>query len=126
MKLGISMEPLGTQADRSLILDTSQQIEDLGFDFIFMSGHILANALGSALDPLVLLAAVGAATTRIRLATSVLVLPYYQPVVLANQAASLDVLSGGRFVLAVGTGWNNDEFDAVGISMRERGGLLHE
>lgn len=120
MKLGVSVEPLWP-VDGAGVLRTAGHAERVGFDYVLMSGHVLENRLGSALDPVVLLSAVSGATSRIGLATSVLVLPYYDPVILANQAASLDVLSGGRFVLAVGTGWNPDEFGALRIPLRERG-----
>ena len=127
MRLGVSLEPprwSGRSGD--LILRTAQKAERLGFHSVLMSGHVLANGNGSALDPLVLLSAVAGATARIRIATSVLVLPYYNHVVLANQAATLDVISGGRFILGVGTGWNPDEFDAVDVPLKERGARADE
>jgi probable F420-dependent oxidoreductase len=74
----------------------------------------------------VLLSAAAGATRRVRLLTSILVLPYHDPVLLANQTASLDVLSGGRFVLGVGAGWNTAEFDALGVPASERGARTDE
>jgi probable F420-dependent oxidoreductase len=76
---------------------------------------------GPILDPLTVLSFVAGATQSIGLGTTVLIAPYRQPVILANEAASLDALSGGRFVLGVGAGWNEEEFSALGISVRERG-----
>jgi probable F420-dependent oxidoreductase len=127
MQLGVSLEPPSwSSRSGELVLQTAQKAERLGFHSVLMSSHVLANLNGSAMDPLVLLSAVAGATSRIRIATSVLVLPYYNPVVLANQAATLDVISGGRFILGVGTGWNPDEFNAVGVPLTERGARTDE
>jgi probable F420-dependent oxidoreductase len=126
MRLGVSLEPLGPGATGQDVLRAARAAERMGFDSVLMSHHFLANPAGSALDPLVLLSAVAGATERIGLATSVLVLPYHHPVLLANQAASLDVVSGGRFVLAIGAGWNQREFDALGVPLTERGARTDE
>jgi probable F420-dependent oxidoreductase len=72
-------------------------------------------------DPLVWLTHVGAHTTRIKLATGVLILPQRNPVVLAKEVATLDVLSKGRVILGVGVGWLREEFDAIGVPFDERG-----
>jgi len=72
-------------------------------------------------DPLVWLTHVGAHTTRIKLATGVLILPQRNPVVLAKEVATLDVLSGGRVVLGVGVGWLREEFEIIGVPFGERG-----
>ncbi|GIG93008.1 TIGR03619 family F420-dependent LLM class oxidoreductase [Plantactinospora endophytica] len=127
MKLGVSLEPpQWASQDGDLVLQTARKAERLGFHYLLMSGHVLENRNGSAMDPLVMLSSVAGATSRIGVATSVLVVPHYNPVVLANQAATLDVLSNGRFVLGVGTGWNPDEFEAVGVPLRERGARTDE
>lgn len=126
MELGISLQPVLPDGDGSRVIRVATEVERLGFDAVLMSGHVLADPGASALDPLVVLAAVAGATERVRLATSILVLPYYEPVVLANQAASIDVLSGGRFTLAVGAGWNEAEFAAVGVPVKERGARTDE
>jgi probable F420-dependent oxidoreductase len=73
------------------------------------------------LDPLTTLAMCAAVTDRVRLGTSVLVLPYRNPVNVAAEAAALDVVSEGRFVLGVGAGWMQEEFRALGIDPAERG-----
>jgi probable F420-dependent oxidoreductase len=78
------------------------------------------------LDALVTMGAVAAATTRIRLATSVLIAPYRHPLSDARQFATVDVLSGGRVIVGVGAGWMREEFEAVGIPHAERGSRTEE
>jgi probable F420-dependent oxidoreductase len=72
-------------------------------------------------DPLIWLAYVAAATSRIRLATGILILPQRNPVTLAKELATLDVLSGGRVELGIGVGWLEEEFDALGVPFADRG-----
>jgi probable F420-dependent oxidoreductase len=121
VRLGISLNPVRPDGDAGRVLRVAREAEQLGFDAISMSGQVLDYPLGSSLDPLVLLSAVAGATERVQLLTSVLVVPAYNPVVLANQAATLDVLSGGRFALGVGVGFNPPEFAALGVPFTERG-----
>jgi probable F420-dependent oxidoreductase len=78
------------------------------------------------LDPLVHLSYVAACTETIKLGTAVVILPQRNPVVLAKQVASLDVLSGGRLLLGVGAGYLEPELTAVGVPMSERGGRTDE
>jgi probable F420-dependent oxidoreductase len=103
------------------VLETARTAEELGFDHLIASSHLLAGAVGVTPDPLVLLSTVAGATTRIGLVTSVLILPLYNPVVVAHQTATLDRLSAGRFTLGVGTGWDTTEFDAAGVPFAGRG-----
>ena len=77
-------------------------------------------------DPLLTLAWAAAATERVRLGTSVMVVPMHEPVALANQLASLDALSKGRLTLAVGVGWSEAEYAAVGADFSTRGRRLDE
>ncbi|WP_103352215.1 LLM class flavin-dependent oxidoreductase [Amycolatopsis sp. CA-128772] len=77
-------------------------------------------------EPLVTLAALAGATTRIRLQTEVLLAPLREPALLAKQAATLDRLSGGRFTLGLGVGGRADEFDLVGVDLRTRGHRFDE
>ncbi len=72
-------------------------------------------------DPLVWLSFVAGATSTIRLATGILIVPQRNPVVLAKEVATLDHLSGGRVELGIGVGWLEEEFDAIGVPFRERG-----
>ena len=72
-------------------------------------------------DPLIWLSYVAGATSTIRLATGILILPQRNPVVLAKEIATLDQLSGGRVELGVGVGWLEEEFDAIGVPFSERG-----
>jgi probable F420-dependent oxidoreductase len=77
-------------------------------------------------DPLIWLTWVGAATTTLRLATGILILPQRNPVILAKELATLDVLSGGRVELGVGVGWLREEFDALGVPWERRGARTDE
>jgi len=121
LRLGVSLQPRWPLDDGTAVLRAAGHAEDLGFDHVAVGNRLLDSGFGLDTDPLVLLSAVAGATSRLRLLTSVLVAPYYPALVLANQAATLDVVSGGRLILGVGIGWNPDEFDAVGVPIRERG-----
>ena len=121
LRLGVSLQPRWPIEDGTAVLHAARRAEELGFDHVAVGNRVLESGFGLDNDPLVLLSAVAGATSRLRLLTSVLVAPYYPAVILANQAATLDVVSGGRFILGVGTGWNPAEFDAVGVPARERG-----
>lgn len=103
--------------------------EDLGYSTWWASDHLVIPTGAGApmpatdplVDPLVHLAYVAAVTTRLKLATGVVILPQRNPVVLAKQVASLDVLSDGRLSLGVGAGYVPSELSAVGVSMATRG-----
>jgi probable F420-dependent oxidoreductase len=127
-------------ADPGFLRGVAQAAEDLGFASIWMTEHVVyptgkpsrpspyvsdeAHPRGGAtprFDPLAALAYIAAATERISLATSVVVLPLRAPAILAKEVATIDVLSGGRMMLGVGVGWLAEEFDAVGVPFGERG-----
>lgn len=126
MQLGVAIQPVGPDGDGSLTARNSELAERLGFDHLIMGSRVLDTSIGSAMDPIVLASLISGATSRIKIVTSVLVLPFRNPVILANQVASLDAVSQGRFVLGVGTGWDEKEFETTGIPHRERGARTSE
>lgn len=127
MKLGVFLPTYlipGEREHAGQIRRFAVRAEELGFDSLFVTDHLLTAGRFyrvSWLEPLTTLAHAAAVTERIRLGTSILVLPTRQPVVLAKEIASLQHLSGGRFVFGVGVGWYEPEFEAVGGKRRERG-----
>jgi probable F420-dependent oxidoreductase len=90
------------------------------------SGRMPGGEAFDSPDPLIWLTHVAAATTTLRLATGVLVLPQRNPIVLAKQLATLDVLSGGRVTLGIGAGWLAEEFAALGVPFDDRGARADE
>jgi probable F420-dependent oxidoreductase len=98
--------------------------EDLGFESLFITDHLLTARRFyrvSWTEPLMTLCHAAAVTSRIRLGTSVLVLPTHNPVVLAKEIATLQHLSGGRYIYGVGTGWYPPEFESTGGTRQQRG-----
>ncbi len=102
----------------------AQAAEDVGFDAVWLSDHVgFGDPNGSwsgAWECWTLLAAIAASTTRLRLGTYVLAMPYRNPALLAKMAETLDEVSGGRVILGVGAGWNRPEFDAFGFPWDHR------
>jgi probable F420-dependent oxidoreductase len=110
----------------------ARRAEEGGWDSLWVSDHLLVPASGAELppveldEPVTLLAWVAAATRSIRLGTSVLVLPYRNPVHLAKELATLERLCGGRLVVGVASGWLEAEFRALGASWERRGEYTDE
>lgn len=106
------------------IITFSKRVEELGFDSLFVTDHLLSAQhfySASFLEPISTLAVAAGATERVRLGTSVLVLPTRQPVVLAKELSTLQYLSDNRFILGAGVGWNQAEFRATGGDKTQRG-----
>lgn len=103
-----------------------------GLDAMFVTDHPapsarwLAGGGHETLDPFVALTAVAAASPRLMLHTHILVLAYRNPFVVAKAAASLDALSGGRFIMGIGTGYLKPEYAALGVSFEDRGEITDE
>jgi probable F420-dependent oxidoreductase len=115
--------------DAARLRGIAERAEALGFAGLWVAEHLLRAPLiygVSFLSPLGVLAHVAARTERIRLGTSILVLPLRHPVLLAKELATLDLLSGGRLVLGIGTGWDAHEFETCGVPLAERGSRTDE
>jgi probable F420-dependent oxidoreductase len=129
MKFGLTVPSytwpgLDQRMARLVTKDMARRAEALGFDSVTVWDHLLsAPGLygGSWLDPLVVLSVAAGATEHIALGTHILVAPIRHPVLLAKELGTLSHISEGRFFFGVGPGWNEPEFTAMGISMRERG-----
>src|SRR3982074_2557472 len=138
MKLGFALPTAGDWATPENQIRVARQAEALGYHSLWVfqrllyalepkneyppaPGKVWPKPFERVFDPIVTLAYVAAATQRIRLGTSVLIMPFYQPVVLAKQLATLDVLSGGRLDLGLGVGWSQAEVGGTG-AWPERGG----
>ena len=120
------------------VVDLARRAEEAGVDTLIVPDHVVMGDRTDRyswgpfpfaidvpwLEPLTLLAAIAGATTRVRLATGILIAPLRPAAVLAKTVATLDVLSRGRVELGVGVGWQKEEFDAVGLDFAERGRRL--
>jgi probable F420-dependent oxidoreductase len=143
MRLGFALPQLGPAAGPDALVAVAQRAEALGYDDLWVldrvlwpiaprapypampDGH-LPDGYKRVLDPFETLTFVAAHTSRIGLGTSVLNAPYYNPVLLARQLTSIDVLSKGRLRVGFGTGWSPDEYEAVGVPINERGKRANE
>jgi probable F420-dependent oxidoreductase len=143
MRLGFCLPQYGPDAGPEALVAVAQRAETLGFESLWVSERLLwpldprtpypASPDGRLpeqarcqLDPLESLTFVAARTRTARLGTSVVNLPFHNPLVLARRFASLDVLSGGRACVGLGNGWSADEFEAAGVPARGRGRRIDE
>jgi probable F420-dependent oxidoreductase len=133
MQVGVTIPNNWGVADLRQVLAMGPLAEALGYDSVWVMDHLLNSGyIRARLDdkpyyhPLATLSYLAATTKRVRLGTSVLVLPYHNPVELAKYAATLDQMSGGRVILGVGAGAMTEEFDALGVPFRQRGALTNE
>ncbi|MFA5708404.1 TIGR03619 family F420-dependent LLM class oxidoreductase [Mycolicibacterium sp.] len=138
MDVGLHALGVGTGAERTVIDAVAAAAERAGFATLWAGERVVmvdesasrypysddgvspVSADSDWLDPFITLSFAGAATTRIGLATGVLVLPEHNPVAIAKRAASLDKLCAGRLALGVGIGWVREEFDALGVPFARR------
>jgi probable F420-dependent oxidoreductase len=138
MKLGFSLPVAGAWATPENQILIAQRAEALGYDSLWvpqrllyalepqndyppMPGQPWPKPFEDIADPIVTLAYVAGATSKIRLGASVLIMPYYSPIMLAKQLATLDRVSSGRLEAGLGLGWSMDEFEASGVSFAHRG-----
>jgi probable F420-dependent oxidoreductase len=137
-RFGFSLQGRGRLADPEALTTLARRAEALGYDSVFVTDRLLIPATATAaypysptgafplgpdepwLEPLTAVTYLAAVTTRIRIGTSVLVIPYRNPVVTAKALATADHLSGGRIILGAGIGWWREEFAALGIPFEDR------
>jgi probable F420-dependent oxidoreductase len=140
MKFGLRYCNTGRYVDPARAVELMQAAEAAGFDSAWTVEHtVIPRGYQSAYpytsdgrlpggegdfllpDPLIWMAYVAAATSRIKLATGILILPQHNPVIVAKQVATLDHMANGRILLGIGVGWLKEEFDAIGAIFENRG-----
>jgi len=140
MKFGLRYCNTGRYVDPAKAVELVQAGEEAGFESAFTVEHTVVPAdYRSAYpyapsgkmadgvddiplpDPLIWMAYVAGHTSRIKLATGILILPQHNPVITAKQVATLDYMSGGRVLLGIGVGWLREEFEALGVPFDDRG-----
>lgn len=143
MKAGISFANSGPFSRPELFGQLAREAEEFGFESIWTVEHVIIPQPhmpypgskdgqmpgGDSVaipDPLIPLAYAAALTSKIMLATGIVIVPQRHPLYLAKQLASLDVLSKGRVILGIGSGWMKEEFDAVDVDFSKRGALTDE
>jgi probable F420-dependent oxidoreductase len=140
MRLGVVYPQTELQGDPEALRQIARATEDLGFDHLLAYDHVLGAVHADRQvpltgpytehdpfhEPLVTFGYIAGMTRRIELVTGVLVLPQRQTALVAKQCADLDLLSGERLRIAVGSGWNYVEYDALGQSFADRGARLDE
>ncbi len=143
MRLGYTLPSLGRLAGPENLVRVAQRAEALGYHSLWVADRllypvhprtpypaspdgVLPEVFQIAFDPVETLTFVAAHTRRILLGTSVLNMPFYNPVVLARRLATLDILSGGRLRVGFGQAWSVDELEAVGVEAGERGARADE
>ncbi len=144
MEIGIALPNIGPMATRDAMFTIAGAAERLSFDSLWVGDHLtlprkpkLAYPYSRGtprylapdtliLDPLAVMAAVAARTTRIKVGVSVLILPYRHPMVTAKLLATIDQLSNGRVILGAGVGWIPEEFEAMGADFSARGKVTDE
>jgi probable F420-dependent oxidoreductase len=143
MKIGFSLPNIGAIGTAEAVTKVAQRAEALGYHSLWTIERVLypvqpqrpypgtpdgslPEVYKHVLDPLGALTFVAGLTKKIKLGTSVLDIPYYNPVMLARRLSTLDFLSGGRLIVGLGLGWSKDEMDATGADMTKRGAMADE
>jgi probable F420-dependent oxidoreductase len=137
MRFGFALPQIGSSAGPEALVTVAKRAEDLGFDSLWVLDRILwpvnprtpypigdgslPDQYKNVLDPVETLTFAAAQTSRIALATGVLNLPWYNPVLLARRLTTLDILSRGRLRVGFGIGWSPDEYEAAGAGWQDRG-----
>jgi probable F420-dependent oxidoreductase len=136
VKIGVCSANSGPYATRAALLELAGVAEDTGIESIWVSEHLVLvdprtppspmDPEDPILDPISALAFLSARTERVRLGTGIVVLPLRNPLILAKELATVDVLSEGRLILGVGVGYVHQEFEALGVRFAGRGSRLED
>jgi probable F420-dependent oxidoreductase len=132
MEFGLCIPHYGKPIDVALMLDTVRRAEDLGFDSVWVTDHLLVPQTmeiiyrDHMLEPLALLSHIAAISTRVKIGSSVVILPYRNPIVVAKMLATIDHLSAGRLIFGAAVGWMEEEFAALRAPFAERGAFSDE
>ena len=132
MDFGICIPHYGKPVDIDQILGVARHAEALGFASVWVTDHLFVPRTmeiiyrDNMLEPLTVLSHLAAVVSRVRLGTSVIILPYRNPIVLAKMLATIDQLSHGRLIFGAAVGWMEEEFKALKAPFAERGALSDE
>lgn len=132
MKIGVNLMNFGPGVSPASLRDWIRLVESLGYHLAMISDHVAITPdvhekyPAPFYDPFVCLSWIAANTSTLELGTTVLILPYRNPLLVARMGANLDQLSGGRFIMGVGVGWAKDEFRALGVPFHQRGAMSNE
>jgi len=144
MRFGVHLVAAGKMIEGESIARVARRAEELGYDSLWVSDHIIfpiqlqsaypyspdgklpLDPTNPLLEPFTVLSYAAAVTKTIKLGTSVIIVPYRDPLVTAKIVSSLDVLSGGRFIFGVGVGWLEEEFRALRQNLRDRAAQTRE
>lgn len=138
MQFGVHLLGLGRRASVEDFIAVAKAAEEFGYHSVWINDHVVIPSQFSSkypysadgrpsftpddsfYDPFVLLAAVASQTKTIKLGTSVVVIPHRPPILTAKAVATLDVISGGRFIFGLGVGWFAEELEVLGVSYKDR------
>lgn len=133
MHFGVVLQHFREHASPEAIAEFAQAAEDLGYDSVWVMDHVVVPDVPETrqftplvYDPFLTLSYVAARTSRVRVGTSVLIVPYRDPLLQAKQLSTLDALSHGRLIVGMGVGWLQPEFEALGVPFDQRGALMDE
>jgi probable F420-dependent oxidoreductase len=131
MRFGLCLPNYGGKVKSRQLATLAAVAEESRFDSVFVTDHIivprgLEDPYEKLLEPLMMLSYLSAKTEKVRLGTSVIVVPQRNPILLAKQLATLDTISGGRTILAAGAGWLKQEFTYLNADFKQRGRILDE
>ena len=131
MKFGVNVINFGAATTPEVLVGWARMAQESGYDAIMVSDHVVGTPDVAAryahfYDPLTTLAFLAGVTERVELGTTVLVLPYRRPMLVARVTANLDQLSGGRFISGVGVGHSKPEFAALNVPFTKRGAIADE